>query len=88
MLMLSFHEIDIKISRHNLSLLQIQRFDKGELNIALRLKAAYFIISICKDDLTSLERESVGTRGRGLGTVGSFEMITRTTYGFEYIHTQ
>ena len=39
--------------------------------IALRLKAAYFIIVICKDDLISLERESVGTRGRGLETVGS-----------------
>ena len=29
--------------------------------IALRLKAAYFIIRICSDDLISLERESVGT---------------------------
>ena len=41
------------------------------IRIALRLKAAYFIIVICKDDLISLERESVGTRGRGLETVGS-----------------
>ena len=32
---------------------------------------AYFIIAICKDELISLKRESVGTRGRGLGTVGS-----------------
>ena len=28
--------------------------------IALRLKAAYFIIRICSDDLISLERESDG----------------------------
>ena len=43
----------------------------GTVIIALRLKAAYFIIVICKDDLISLERESVGTRGRGLEAVGS-----------------
>ena len=47
-------------------------FEKmGFTRLALRLKAAYFIIVICKDDLIFLERESVGTRGRGLGTVGS-----------------
>ena len=39
--------------------------------IAIRLKAAYFIIRICSDDLISLERESDGKGVRGLGTESS-----------------